>query len=43
MLNYESFVERSFERGVGEDIESKESKKLAVFLQTYKNGEGESN
>lgn len=41
MLNYENFVERSYERGVGEDIESKESKKLAMFLERYKKGEGE--
>jgi hypothetical protein len=39
MLNYDNFVERSYERGVGDDIDSKESKKLAMFLETYKRGE----
>jgi hypothetical protein len=39
MLNYDSFVAKSYDKGVGVDIESKESKKLAMFLDTYKNGE----
>lgn len=39
MLSYDSFVVRSYEKGVGIDIESKENRKLAVFLETYKNGE----
>lgn len=39
LLNYDNFVARSYEKGGGVDTESKESQKLAVFLETYKNGE----
>lgn len=36
LLNYDNFVAQSYEKGAAGD---QDSKRLAMFLETYKNGE----
>lgn len=36
LLNYDNFVASSYEKG---SLGNEDSKKLAIFLETYKNGE----